>query len=139
MDKQKDNIINYGFKEIFRGGIKAFTIDNLASMLQISKKTIYSLFPSKEILIDKIIKHKLSSIDKEIEDILRDNKCPLDAFCKINSRQIQLISDIDINKVAELKIKYPDIWVYIEKHRRNRSESGGLDKILFSSRALQII
>ena len=120
MDKQKNNIIDHGFKEIFRGGIKSFTIDNLASILRISKKTIYSLFPSKEILIDKIIKHKLSSIDKEIENILRDNKCPLEAFCKINNRQIKLISDIDINKVAELKIKYPDIWVYIEKHRKNK-------------------
>ena len=120
MGKQEDNIIDYGFKEIFRGGIKSFTIDNLASILRISKKTIYSLFPSKEILIDKIIKHKLSSIDKEIENILRDNKCPLEAFCKINNRQIKLISDIDINKVAELKIKYPDIWVYIERHRKNK-------------------
>ena len=120
MDKQKNNIIDHGFKEIFRGGIKSFTIDNLASILRISKKTIYSLFPSKEILIDKIIKHKLSSIDKEIENILRDNKCPLEAFCKINNRQIKLISDIDINKVAELKIKYPDIWVYIERHRKNK-------------------
>ncbi|MAX13276.1 MAG: hypothetical protein CMG11_04365 [Candidatus Marinimicrobia bacterium] len=120
MGKQEDNIIDYGFKEIFRGGIKSFTIDNLASILRISKKTIYSLFPSKEILIDKIIKYKLSSIDKEIENILRDNKCPLEAFCKINNRQIKLISDIDINKVAELKIKYPDIWVYIERHRKNK-------------------
>lgn len=120
MDKQENNIINYGFKEIFKGGIKSFTIDNLASILRISKKTIYSLFPSKEILIDRIIKHKLSSIDNEIENILRDNKCPLEAFSKINSRQIQLISDIDINKVAELKIKYPDIWVYIENHRKNK-------------------
>ena len=66
MGKQEDNIIDYGFKEIFRGGIKSFTIDNLASILRISKKTIYSLFPSKEILIDKIIKYKLSSIVKEI-------------------------------------------------------------------------
>jgi len=120
MSKQESNIIDYGFKEIFKGGIKSFTIDNLASILGISKKTIYSLFSSKEILIDKIIKHKLSSIDREIENILGDNKCPLEAFCKINNRQIQLISDIDINKVAELKIKYPDIWVYIEKHRRNK-------------------
>ena len=120
MDKQKSNIINYGFKEIFSQGIKGFTVDNLASILHISKKTIYSLFPSKEILIDKIIKHKLSSVDKEIESIIRDNNCPLEAFCKINERQIKLVSDMDINKVAELKIKYPDIWVHIEKHRKNK-------------------
>mgnify|MGYP006114077999 CR=1 FL=1 len=120
MNKQKSNIINHGFKEIFSQGIKSFTVDNLASILCISKKTIYSFFPSKEILIDKIIKHKLSSIDKEIEAILKENDCPLVAFYNINEHQIKLISNIDINKVAELKIKYPDIWVYIEKHRKNK-------------------
>ncbi len=120
MDKQESNIINCGFKEIFTQGIKSFTVDNLASLLRISKKTIYSLFPTKEILIDKIIKHKLSSIDRDIEGILRNNDCPLKAFCDINELNIKLISDIDINKVAELKIKYPDIWVYIEKHRQNK-------------------
>ena len=120
MDKQKLNIIDYGFKEIFTQGIKGFTVDNLASILHISKKTIYSFFPSKEILIDKIIQNKLSSIDKEIKSILKKNKCPLEAFCKINQRQIKLVSDLDINKVAELKIKYPDIWGHIEKHRKNK-------------------
>ena len=120
MDKQKTNIIDYGFKEIFRLGIKGFTVDNLALLLRVSKKTIYSFFPSKEILIDKIIKYKLSSINKEIDEILDKNECPLEAFCKINDFQIKLISDIDINKVAELKIKYPDIWLHVERHRKNK-------------------
>ena len=120
MDKQKINIIDCGFKEIFTQGIKGFTVDNLASILHISKKTIYSFFPSKEILIDRIIQNKLSSIDKEIKSILKKNKCPLEAFCKINEHQIKLVSNLDINKVAELKIKYPDIWRHIEKHRKNK-------------------
>ena len=125
MDKQKSNIIDYGFKEIFNQGIKGFTVDRLASILRISKKTIYMFFPSKEVLIDKIIKYKLSSIDKEIKQILSKNKCPLEAFCKINEFQIRLISDIDINKVAELKIKYPDIWMHVEKHRKNKRSTLG--------------
>ena len=122
------NIIDYGFKEIFTQGLKGFTVDSLASILHVSKKTIYSFFPSKEALIDKIIKRKLASIDKDIKNIVKENKCPLEAFCKINQRQIKLISDIDINKVAELKIKYPDIWIYIEKHRKNKKSI--LEKIL---------
>ena len=137
MDKQKSNIIDYGFKEIFNQGIKGFTVDRLASILRISKKTIYMFFPSKEVLIDKIIKYKLSSIDKEIKQILSKNKCPLEAFCKINEFQIRLISDIDINKVAELKIKYPDIWIYIEKHRKNKKSI--LEKILKKAQKLNYL
>ena len=131
------NIIDYGFKEIFSQGLKGFTVDSLASVLHISKKTIYSFFPSKEALIDKIIKRKLASIDEDIKNIVKRNKCPLEAFCKINQRQIKLISDIDINKVAELKIKYPDIWIYIEKHRKNKKSI--LEKILKKAQKLDYL
>ena len=119
---QKKNIVQQGFSIIFNEGLRAFTVDRLSNVLHVSKKTIYSLFSTKEILIDGIIKHKLSEIDKGIEAILKKNKCPIRSFYKINQYQVEVSSDIDINKLIELKIKYPDIWNRIEKHRKNHFE-----------------
>ena len=119
MSSQKRNIINEGFKIIFSEGLRNFTVDRLSLILHVSKKTIYALFPTKEVLIDKIIKYNLNRIDSEIVKILKKNKCPIVSFYKINQLQIRISLDIDINKVIELKIKYPDIWKRIEKHRRN--------------------
>tara|TARA_Y100001970_G_scaffold285621_1_gene405879 strand:- start:1274 stop:1885 length:612 start_codon:yes stop_codon:yes gene_type:complete len=119
---QKKNIVQQGFSIIFNEGLRAFTVDRLSNVLHVSKKTIYSLFSTKEILIDGIIKHKLSEIDKGIEAILKKNKCPIRSFYEINQYQVEVSSDIDINKLIELKIKYPDIWNRIEKHRKNHFE-----------------
>ena len=119
MPSQKRNIINEGFKIIFSEGLRNFTVDRLSLILHVSKKTIYALFPTKEVLIDKIIKYRLNRIDTEIGKILKKNKCPIVSFYKINQLQIRISLDIDINKVIELKIKYPDIWKRVEKHRRN--------------------
>ena len=51
MSSQKRNIINEGFKIIFSEGLRNFTVDRLSLILHVSKKTIYALFPTKEVLI----------------------------------------------------------------------------------------
>ena len=52
MEKTKSIILKEGFSSVLRNGIKAFTVENLASSLAMSKKTIYQYFPKKEILIN---------------------------------------------------------------------------------------
>ena len=120
MKKQKQNIIDQGLKIIFNEGIRGFTVDRLSSIIRISKKTIYSIFATKEILIDKIIQYKLLSIDKEIDVILNKNKCPIRSFYEINQLHIKISSDVDIDKLVELKIKYPKIWARVEDNRKNK-------------------
>jgi len=119
MSKQKSNIIKQGFSIILNEGLRSFTVDRLSIALRMSKKTIYSLFSTKEILIDRIIKYKLSEIDKNIEKILKANKCPIHSFHKINQYQVKISSDIDASRLIEIKVRYPNIWDRIEKHRKN--------------------
>ena len=118
MRDQKKHITKQGFDMIFTEGLRSFTVDRLSSVLRMSKKTIYSLFSTKEILIEQIIKYKLRSIESEIEGILKKNKCPILSFYEINQLQIKTSADIDVNKLVELKVKYPQIWARIERHRR---------------------
>ena len=118
MRDQKKYITKQGFDMIFTEGLRSFTVDRLSSVLRMSKKTIYSLFSTKEILIEQIIKYKLRSIESEIEGILKKNKCPILSFYEINQLQIKTSADIDVNKLVELKVKYPEIWARIERHRR---------------------
>ena len=63
MSKQKNSIIKQGVSIILNEGLRSFTVDRLSVALRMSKKTIYSLFSTKEILIDRIIKYKLSEVD----------------------------------------------------------------------------
>ena len=118
MKDQKKYISKQGFKMISAEGLRSFTVDRLSSVLHMSKKTIYSLFSTKEILIDQIIKYKLVNIESSIEEILKKNKCPILSLYEINQLQIKTVKEVDINKMIELKIKYPEIWARIEKHRR---------------------
>jgi len=119
---QKKTILNEGFFIIVKEGIRSFTVDRLSATLRISKKTIYSLFSTKEILIDKIIKSKLCEIDKVMNDVFIKNDCPIKCFYEINKYHIKMATDIDVSKLIELKVKYPYVWSRIEKHRKNELE-----------------
>jgi len=120
MGGRENNIIKEGYKIIFKEGVRTFTVDRLSAILRISKKTIYAFFPSKEALIEKIIKYKCSRIDRDIKKILKKSSCPLFSFYHINQLKIQIASEVDINKISDLKIKYPHIWTHIENHRKSQ-------------------
>ena len=98
MDSRKQNIIDQGLKIIFRDGLRSFTVDRLSSIIHVSKKTIYSIFATKEVLIDKIIQYKLLSIDKEIDLILSENECPIRSFYEINQLHIKISLDVDVDR-----------------------------------------
>ena len=64
--------------------------------------------------------NKLHTNPGFIKHILKKSSCPLDSFYNINKLQIQISSEVDINKISDLKIKYPHIWAHIENHRKNQ-------------------
>ena len=101
------------------------------------KRQIYSIFATKEVLIDKIIKHKLLSIDKEIDLIVAENECPIRSFYEINQLHIKISLDVDVDKLVELKIKYPEIWARVENNRKNKVKV--MNKIFFKAAKMNYV
>ena len=76
MDKIKNIILKEGFRSVSINGIKSFTVENLASKLSMSKKTIYQYFPKKEVLIKKIIDYRMKSLTNEFNKINEEESDP---------------------------------------------------------------
>ena len=70
MRKLKNIILKEGGNLIADDGIKSFTVENLATRLFMSKKTIYQCFSTKEVLIKGIIVFKLKK-QKESISVIR--------------------------------------------------------------------
>lgn len=67
----KDKILMTAAQEMNNRGIK-FTIDQVATKLSISKKTIYQYYPSKERLIAGIVDMALADVKSQASAILAD-------------------------------------------------------------------
>ena len=120
MEKTKSIILKEGFSSVLRNGIKAFTVENLASSLAMSKKTIYQYFPKKEILIKKIIDHRMNKLTNEFKDIVRDEDDAIIQFINIRNHHIKFSHKFNLKKLTHLKVRHPDIWEVIEIHRNDR-------------------
>ena len=124
MRKLKNIILKEGDNLILEEGIKSFTVESLASKLSMSKKTIYQYFPTKEILLKKIITFKLKSMSKKFDNVFKSEpNDPVVQFIKVRDLHIKFSSKLDSNRLIFLKTRYPDIWGIIEKHISERIET----------------
>jgi AcrR family transcriptional regulator len=63
----KEKILDVAAKLIQQYGLKKFTVDEIASQLKISKKTIYKYFESKDDLIRSYFNSVISSDEESIK------------------------------------------------------------------------
>src|ERR1700727_2720455 len=59
-------------RHFFAHGFRAITTDDLAAELALSKKTLYTLFPSKEALLEAVVRQKFESVDAAVVRISGD-------------------------------------------------------------------
>ena len=115
-------ILNQGFEKLINDGVRAFTVENLAGCLCISKKTIYKFFPTKETLIDKIVSFRLAQIEAEIKATMETKSNSIQQFLGVMNIFYNSTAKLKIEQIGELKNRYPKMWMRIENFRLNRRE-----------------
>ncbi|MCX6165394.1 MAG: TetR/AcrR family transcriptional regulator, partial [Ignavibacteriae bacterium] len=71
--KEKDIILKFAGEKFYKDGFNKISMDEIASQLHISKKTIYKYFPSKDKLIESLIDCNCEyHLDKEIRILSQD-------------------------------------------------------------------
>ncbi len=116
--KQMDNkekILEATIKVFNRKGLK-FTMDDIASELSMSKKTIYTVFRDKESMFFAMVDYCFDKIKESESEILNDSS--LSTVEKIRGVLAVLPSgykDVDFRQLYTLKDKYPNIYSRVEE------------------------
>ncbi|MDE6608302.1 MAG: TetR/AcrR family transcriptional regulator [Lachnospiraceae bacterium] len=96
-------------------GLK-FTMDDLAKLLKISKKTIYTVFRDKEELFLAMVDHLFESIKESERQVLEDTGLStLEKIKAIMGVMPEGYKEIDFRQLYLLKDKYPTIYKQVEK------------------------
>ena len=106
----KGNILEATIKAFQKKGLK-FTMDDLASLLGISKKTIYTVFPDKNSLVLEMVDYCFSSIKESEQKVLQD--LSLDTVGKIRAILGVLpegYRELDLRQLYQLKERYPEVY-----------------------------
>ena len=121
-NQQLNQILEVGFDSVAETGVRAFTVESLAKRLAMSKKTIYKFFPTKEKLIRSIMQFVFTQINSTFNKVMVEEPNPAVQFIKIMETIARFAGRVPVDKIAELKSLYPDIWKEIESFRLSHQD-----------------
>lgn len=110
----KETILEGALQVFNQKGLK-FTMDDIAALLKISKKTIYTVFHDKEELFLAMVDYLFDSIKESEEAVVKNQELTtLEKVRAILGVLPESYKDIDFRQLYLLKEKYPKIYKQVE-------------------------
>lgn len=119
-EKLKLQILNDIAKNILNYGFRNFTLDEVASNIHISKKTIYKIFQTKEELIRAVIINQLGSPYNNIHKIIKEESSTVEKLINLSIVVEQYYSAFNPTSIKRLAHYFPELADYVEQFRTNR-------------------
>jgi AcrR family transcriptional regulator len=117
---EKQRIIEVAAKRFLELGISKVTLDEIASDLGMSKKTMYKFFPSKEDLLATIVHSMMSNNSICIEGIIGSDKPFMQKANELFAFLGRQIGTISKQFIIDLQRFSPSLWKELEEFRRQR-------------------
>lgn len=115
--EDQNKIIEHTEEKFFRDGFYKTTMDEIASDLRISKKTIYKFFPSKDDLVKAIAKYFMNRLKSTILPALNSDKNAIEKLGDLINILAKVSEKISATRMEELKRHYPSLWNEIDSFR----------------------
>lgn len=125
IDNTELRVIRHASEEFFRHGVKSVKMDDVASTLGISKRTIYEMFTDKEHLLLECMKKKTEQMAAEMEQIVRTAKTPVEVYVRAADLVIQHSRGVCAQFLEEVG-RYPIVVEYFERGKAERQQRNQL-------------
>lgn len=107
-------------RHFFAHGFRNVTMDDLAAELGMSKKTLYASFPSKEALLEAVLKNKFESVEVDLERLAADAQGDaLDNLKRLLACLQHHTAEIQPPFVRDIRRSAPQLFGVVERRRRN--------------------
>lgn len=112
-------ILETAMEQFMEKGIKDVKMDDIASMLSVSKRTIYELFSDKEELLLEALKLQQKILREEGKALIRSSKHILDIILNLYELYLGLLKKINKKFFTELE-RYPNIY---QRNKRREAKN----------------
>jgi AcrR family transcriptional regulator len=101
-------------------GLYKVTMDEIASDLRMSKKTVYKFFPSKEILLKAIVHTLMKKVEGEVQGIIASDKPLEEKLTTLLTFVGKVMQRLSRPFMTDIQRFAPMLWKEIEIFRRER-------------------
>jgi AcrR family transcriptional regulator len=107
---QTERIVS-GSEELFlKAGIKSVTMDDIATHLGMSKKTIYQFFKDKNELVFALVKKKLKDDEEQVAAIISQSGNVIEEMINMMKCSEEIFSRINPIVIHDLQKYHPEAW-----------------------------
>ncbi|WP_377717033.1 TetR/AcrR family transcriptional regulator [Pseudofulvibacter geojedonensis] len=106
----REEILEKAGELFFKIGYKSVTMDDIASEMGISKKTIYKFFKNKEVLIEESVNLMHEACHQVIDTITSQGHNPIKENFEIKKMFKEMFQNADTSPIYQLKKYYPKIY-----------------------------
>jgi len=118
----KSKIINKAIDMFMEIGFKTLTVDDLASEMCISKRTIYEHFHNKHDLVEASTMHLFEKVSNGIDEIFTLNKNPIEELFAIKDFVMENLKNDSASPIYQLKKYYPQIYKSLMDRQFNKMD-----------------
>jgi len=110
----KENLIQSAMTMFLKYGVKSVSMDDIARLLGISKKTIYDHVDNKKDLVSVVIESFIKAENKEIKRITKNASNALDEMTSIASHVLKSLKIMKPKLTFDLQKYHPKAWKIVE-------------------------
>ena len=115
--EDQNKIVELTEEKFFRDGFYKTTMDEVASELKMSKKTIYKFFPSKDDLVKAIANHFMEGVKSKVVPALNSDKNAIEKLAELNKILAKISEKVSTKRMDEIKTYFPSLWNEIDNFR----------------------
>jgi AcrR family transcriptional regulator len=118
---ERDKIIEFCSIKFLKDGFYYVTVDQIASELRMSKKTIYNYFSTKNELVETVAINMMEDVSRRIEDIINSKNDSLTKALVLFEVMAGVVVRFSENWLKDLQIHTPKLWKKIDEFRAKRA------------------
>ncbi|OGU54030.1 MAG: hypothetical protein A2V66_13050 [Ignavibacteria bacterium RBG_13_36_8] len=117
MTKEEELILTRAREKFMREGFHRTTMDEIASELRMSKKTIYKYFPSKEKLVNAAVTLLQKYIANNVTKIIESDDNAVLKIYKIFEFIGKIMEKVNEKTLEDFRRRLPEVWQRIDDFR----------------------
>ena len=117
MNSEKEKIIKSAQALFLKQGFAKTSMDDIAQTLQMSKKTIYKFFPSKNVLLEQTVIVFMELNNQQMQTIINSNENAVVKAYKLFNFIGHIILQVSNRFLLDLQNYNQDLWKLIDKLR----------------------
>ncbi|MEE0904341.1 MAG: TetR/AcrR family transcriptional regulator [Prevotellamassilia sp.] len=114
-------VIDAAMKAFAEKGIRSVTMDDVAHILSMSKRTLYQLFADKQDLLLACVKRKDEERDAMLQQLVQTTENVLEVLLVVFEFRMHDMDQVHPSFFADL-VKYPKVLHYFDEKRRMHEE-----------------